>query len=194
MSFISIVTTGKFTSMVTDGRTRNAVTNEIVEENFKKMVKIGSCLVGVVGNPGFLDLIVTNMKKLNIPATIDNLNQVISLLLQTNIQQENGERAYAHIVLTGTNEENDFVAKAYTNVPDTDYSHLDYVVKRNSEEVRFITLPPSDCAIDSNHEFMEIWDGKTSLSSIITKQRKLNGVIADNCYSVNKITFNDSIR
>ena len=38
-----------------DGRVHNAITKQIVDEDFEKIRQYGNFVIGVVGNPGILD-------------------------------------------------------------------------------------------------------------------------------------------
>ena len=61
MSFISVFTTNKFTSIMCDGRVHNAITKQIVDEDFEKIRQYGNFVIGVVGNPGILDTFEKNL-------------------------------------------------------------------------------------------------------------------------------------
>ena len=188
MSFISVFTTDKFTSIMCDGRVYNAITKQIVDEDFEKIRQYGNFVIGVVGNPGILDTFEKNLHLINHSFDYNSINELLKALFSMKIYQDDGNLAYAHAVLTGRNLKGNFFVNVYSNLePEVDKLNYECNIQ---DRMNFITLPPSDCKIDANSVVRLLYRGDNSEDKIVQMQKTLNDVISDNAISVNKNTFN----
>lgn len=184
MSFISVVTTKEFTSIMADGRIRDMYGN-IVEEQFLKLRKFSDCIVGIVGNPGFLELLESNLELHGLAKTSSNVITIVEALMNTNVEQDDGQKAFANIIVTGLNEEKSLFCSAYTNVPNKNYDNLSYKLNKNDHNIRYFTMPPEDCSINVDFTIQNLFGQNFSKSGIKDIQSKLNDIVAKKTPSVN---------
>lgn len=190
MSFISVVMTENFSSVVSDGRVRGSGTNKILDENFMKIRKYGTNVIGIVGNPDYFKIIDGFIDKHHLSLTRGVLSYIIKESLNLNLRQTDGGIPLANIALTGKDENGILYFEAHSNTSGSAQQVQNVEIMKGNHQIRYFTFPPNDSLIDTDKSMKELFDSRKiqSMDDIVKIQIDLNNLVAKSAHSVNTIT------
>jgi hypothetical protein len=194
MSFVSIVATKDFVTVVSDGLAINLETGEVIENRYKKFFKISEKqFIAFAGNKGIADHIkeIINYKKEGY-----NLFQLISALYWQITREIPFERARVLVAVGGVNENGEIEFHTFINKPGetiNSYRPKNDEITYSFLESKFIDEGKHQIIENKFIEYLSV-NGYNTPYKVLRSQVQLNKLVCGMDPSVNNITFELYIR
>ncbi|MGX5574892.1 hypothetical protein ACWKTS_26660 [Bacillus toyonensis] len=193
MSFVSVIQTEKFLTVVSDGQVTNESDKTIIQKDYKKFKKISpNQYIAFAGSKGWCELL---LEDLPFKEKGHNLEQIVSGMKES-ISKLPFELGKSLLSVGGVNEDEKLVIYKLSNQEDTEIDRvqasgdgISYALLYNGSMEERVGRSLEKVLLEYIREI-----GYNTPNKAIRIQRKLNNYIADVDDSVNKITFNLMIK
>ncbi|MGE7874801.1 hypothetical protein [Bacillus paramycoides] len=193
MSFVSIIQTEKFITVVTDGQVTSATDKTILQKNYKKFKKISpNQYIAFAGSKGWceilLDLLPFKEQGYDLEGIVPEIKEFIS-----KVPSELGRFL---ISIGGANENGQLVIYKLSNHEGTDIERF----QATGDDVSFTFLHNGSAEERLGGDLTEVLIqlireiGYNTPNKTIRVQKRLNDFVANVDDSVNKITFDLTIK
>lgn len=191
MSFVSIVATTGFVTVMSDGRVKDIVSGEIIQEDFQKFIKANDskAFIAYAGNRESCEPIALNLKN----AIEEGISfDIVQTILISAVRKLIPEHLTVMFALGGLNSDNEIEFYSFNSRENTN-SHF----KPANDVISYTFLNNTGIARkDFEGEFVKNLreTGFQSPTSTIQAQKLLNRYIASRDETVNNTTFRLSIK
>lgn len=203
MSFVSAFINNDFASIMSDGRVISDNKKvgghaSVVEEDFKKVIKINNFLIGFTGNAVNVEFIIAAVKEtINVYGEAFMGKELLLSVIKLSISKyKEHSDANVNVVLIGFSDEKPC---AYTIKLLNKVIH-DCKVDLFGKSYQLITLCPFDYrladgseGVDFIKKIQDVGETPIKIDEVIEMQSEMNRFVSDNSDSVNKIVFCESV-
>lgn len=198
MSFVSAFITSDFASITSDGKVTGA-NKETVQEDYKKIIKVNSFLIGFTGNSTApVELIKAAIKETSNVMGQEKLNHalILNIIIKCLDKYTNNAAIKTNIILVGFDNGTPVINTINLNQLEVTEESFEF-----QERFRLITLCPFDYRLENGSEVAKFIEmvrlldrSEINLTKIIEIQREINNFVADNSDTVNKCTFTEYLK
>lgn len=194
MSFVSVVATEKFVTIMSDGRVVNMDTGDLVEENFQKYVKVNEkAFVAFSGTKDTGEIIARKIaESIHEGEEFVKIHQILVMTIEGMRELITDDRPVS-IVFGGFNSKGEAEVLSYAS---KSKQSLHYKPKGDEFATIFLTGARSSLTQEEIYNVFEGFmkdtiqgDSNPSPTLIIQSQKLMNNYIADRDDTVNKTTF-----
>lgn len=189
MSFVSVIAKENFITVMSDGLVYNSITGEELEQGYKKFRKISENQFIAFG--GSKDLAEEVIKQIGYQQKERNLSSLAIPIREQLIKNIPPNEASCQLVLGGI-EGRETIIYSFNNDIEQDL----LIKKPRGGDVEYSFLSYSKNELDLDKEIKKIYPkyGLSTPTRTLKVQKALNDVVANVDPSVNRITFNLTIR
>ncbi|OAK72694.1 hypothetical protein [Lederbergia galactosidilytica] len=189
MSFVSVIATKKFITVMSDGLAINTETGEEIDQRYKKFHRISKKqFIAFAGNSGLAEeavrIVGYNNEERDLASIAVSIREQLIKKVPPNI-------ASCQLILGGL-EKRKFVIYSFNNDPNRELLFQEPI----GDDPVYSFLSDSSNGLNLDKEINKIYPkyGFNTPTKTLKIQKELNNVVADVDPSVNKITFNLTIR
>jgi len=189
MSFVSVIATEKFITVMSDGLVYNMITDEEIEQRYQKFRKISeNQFIAFGGDRGLAEKVVEDIGYQNEER---ELLPIAASIRETLIKEVSPQVASCQVILGGI-EKNEIVFYSFNN----DEKQELLMKKPKGIDGEYSFLGSRENGLDLDKEMGKIYSkyGFKTPTKALKVQKELNDVVSKVDPSVNRITFNLTIR